>query len=77
MTLAADHAHPRHKSARTLAVEALAGTGIHASRPVHANLTAPALVAEAMRRNEGRLSEDGALVVATGQHTGRSAQDRG
>ena len=29
-----------------------------------------------LRRNEGRLSVDGALVVATGVHTGRSAQDK-
>ena len=45
-------------------------------RPVFANLTAPALVAEALRRDEGRLSEDGALIVATGVHTGRSVQDK-
>ena len=76
MTLAADTAHPRHRNWRITAAEALAGTGIHASRPVHANLAAPALVAEAVRRNEGRLSVDGALVVATGVHTGRSAQDK-
>ncbi len=76
MTLAADTAHPRHRNWKTVAAEALAGTGIHASRPVHANLTAPALVAEAVRRDEGRLSVDGALVVTTGVHTGRSAQDK-
>ncbi len=47
--------------------------GLH---PVFANLTAPALVAEALRRNEGRLSEDGALIVVTGEHTGRSVKDK-
>jgi phosphoenolpyruvate carboxykinase (ATP) len=47
--------------------------GLH---PVLANLTAPALVAEALRRNEGRLSEDGALIVVTGEHTGRSVKDK-
>jgi len=76
LTLAADTAHPRHRNWRTQAAEALGGTGVHASRPVHANRTAPALVAEALRRNDGRLSVDGALVVATGVHTGRSAQDK-
>jgi phosphoenolpyruvate carboxykinase (ATP) len=76
LTLAADTAHPRHRNWKTQAAEALAGTGVHASRPVHANLTAPALVAEAVRRDEGRLSVDGALVVTTGMHTGRSAQDK-
>ncbi|HEX2943758.1 MAG TPA: phosphoenolpyruvate carboxykinase [Rhodopila sp.] len=52
------------------------GTGVHASRPVHANQTTAALVAEAVRRNEGRLSVDGALMVETGVHTGRSVQDK-
>ncbi|MGA8194606.1 MAG: hypothetical protein WB902_14655, partial [Acetobacteraceae bacterium] len=68
MTLAADIAHPRHRNWKIQAADALAGTGVHASRPVHANLTAPALVAEAVRRDEGRLSADGALVVTTGMH---------
>jgi phosphoenolpyruvate carboxykinase (ATP) len=80
LTLAADIAHPlahpRHTNWKTHATEALAGTGVHASRPVQANLTAPALVAEAVRRNEARLSVDGALVVTTGVHTGRSARDK-
>jgi phosphoenolpyruvate carboxykinase (ATP) len=80
LTLAADIAHPlghpRHTNWKTHATEALAGTGVHASHPVQANLAAPALVAEAVRRNEGRLSVDGALVVTTGMHTGRSARDK-
>jgi len=76
LTTVADHAATRHKNWRTLAAEALAGTGVHASRPVHANLTAPVLVAEALRRNEGRLAWDGALMVETGVHTGRSVQDK-
>jgi phosphoenolpyruvate carboxykinase (ATP) len=76
LTLAADTAQPKHRNWRTTAAEALASTGVHASRPVLANLTMPALVAEAVRRDEGKLSMDGALVVATGVHTGRSAQDK-
>jgi phosphoenolpyruvate carboxykinase (ATP) len=76
LTLAADTAQPKHRNWRTTAAEALASTGVHASRPVLANLTMPALVAEAVRRDEGKLSMDGALVVATGLHTGRSAQDK-
>ncbi len=36
----------------------------------------PALVAEALRRHEGRLSADGAFMVETGVHTGRSVQDK-
>jgi phosphoenolpyruvate carboxykinase (ATP) len=58
------------------AAAALSGTGVHASRPVHANQTATALVAEAIRRHEGRFSADGAFMVQTGVHTGRSVQDK-
>jgi phosphoenolpyruvate carboxykinase (ATP) len=56
--------------------QALGGTGVRAGRPVLANLTAPALVAESLRRNEGRLSADGSLMVETGVHTGRSVRDK-
>jgi phosphoenolpyruvate carboxykinase (ATP) len=59
-----------------LAAEALTGTGVHAGHPVHSNLTAPALVAESLRRREGRLSIDGSLMVETGVHTGRSVRDK-
>ena len=55
---------------------ALSGSGVTAGRDVHSNLTAPALVAESIRRGEGTLSADGALLVQTGVHTGRSAQDK-
>jgi phosphoenolpyruvate carboxykinase (ATP) len=61
---------------KTAAAEALSRTGVQAVRPVLANLPPPALVAEALCRNEGRLSADGSLMVATGVHTGRSAQDK-
>jgi phosphoenolpyruvate carboxykinase (ATP) len=54
----------------------LHGTGVRAGHRVHANLTAPDLVAHAVRRDEGRLSVDGALLVRTGVHTGRSVQDK-
>src|SRR5579875_711243 len=54
----------------------LSGTGVQHAPPVHANLTMPALVAHAVRRGEARLSVDGALIVETGVHTGRSVQDK-
>ncbi len=76
MTLAADPAHPKHPTRRQRAATALAGTGVHAAGPVQANLPMPALVAETVRREEGRLSVDGALLVHTGVHTGRSVQDK-
>ncbi|MCX8135325.1 MAG: phosphoenolpyruvate carboxykinase [Roseococcus sp.] len=54
----------------------LSGTGVSTAHPVHANLTAPGLVAHALRRGEGRLSASGAFIALTGQHTGRSVQDK-
>ncbi|HYP63134.1 MAG TPA: phosphoenolpyruvate carboxykinase (ATP), partial [Acidocella sp.] len=50
----------------------LAGTGVRVAAELHANLTAPALVAHSLRKGESRLSADGALIVRTGVHTGRS-----
>ena len=70
------HAPANQNSWKKHAADALAGTGVQASRPVHSNQTAPALVAESLRRHEGRLSVDGALMVETGIHTGRSVQDK-
>ncbi len=58
------------------ATTALEGTGVQPMGPVHANLNAPQLVTHALRRNEGTLSAEGALVVKTGVHTGRSVQDK-
>jgi phosphoenolpyruvate carboxykinase (ATP) len=40
------------------------------------NLGTAALVEHAIRRREGLLAEHGPLVVRTGKHTGRSAQDK-
>ena len=54
----------------------LAGTGVHAGCAVHANFTAPALTEAAISRREGHLSADGALMVRTGVHTGRSPRDK-
>jgi len=54
----------------------LAGTGVRVAATLHANLTAPALVAHSLRRQEGKLSADGALIVRTGVHTGRSVADK-
>ena len=73
MTAAATLIHTEQKLRQS---QALAGTGVRASRSVHANLLPPALVAEALRRHEGHLSEDGALMVKTGEHTGRSMKDK-
>jgi phosphoenolpyruvate carboxykinase (ATP) len=55
---------------------ALAGSGVRAGKTVYANLPATALVEHAIRSGEGRLSIDGALIVRTGIHTGRSVEDK-
>jgi phosphoenolpyruvate carboxykinase (ATP) len=45
-------------------------------RRVHRNLHSAALVEAALRREEGVLADNGALVVRTGAKTGRSAEDK-
>ena len=43
---------------------------------VHRNLSTPALYEEVIRRREGALSHLGPIVVRTGSHTGRAANDK-
>ena len=50
--------------------------GIDTSAQILWNLTTAPLVEHAVRRGEGLLAKDGPLVVKTGKHTGRSAQDK-
>ena len=50
--------------------------GIYNVRHVYHNLSTPQLCGEIIRRKEGLLAQDGALVVRTGQHTGRSPNDK-
>ena len=40
------------------------------------NLPSPVLFEEAVRRGEGKVALGGALVVLTGKHTGRAANDK-
>jgi len=54
----------------------LAAQGIDVDARIHWNLPTAPLVEEAVRRGEGLLAKDGPLVVATGRHTGRSANDK-
>lgn len=49
---------------------------LNACRKLSINNTTPELVEAAIRRNEGRLAASGAFVVETGQHTGRSVNDK-
>jgi phosphoenolpyruvate carboxykinase (ATP) len=54
----------------------LARHGLRNLARVNLNLSAPALFEEAVRRGEGHVAKNGPLVVRTGQHTGRSANDK-
>jgi phosphoenolpyruvate carboxykinase (ATP) len=50
--------------------------GIDTSAAIHWNLGTAPLVEQAVLRGEGLLAREGPLVVATGKHTGRSANDK-
>ena len=50
--------------------------GIEKLAKVHRNLSSPELVEASIRREEGFLASNGALVAVTGKRTGRSPKDR-
>jgi phosphoenolpyruvate carboxykinase (ATP) len=50
--------------------------GFATGATIHANLGTAALVEHALRKGEGRLTKDGALLVDTGRFTGRSVKDK-
>jgi phosphoenolpyruvate carboxykinase (ATP) len=54
----------------------LESQGLSTPAALHWNLATGPLVELAVQRGEGLLSEHGALVVKTGKHTGRSANDK-
>ena len=54
----------------------LEALGILRSGRVHWNLSPASLYEEALRRGEGILAAEGPLVCKTGQHTGRSPNDK-
>ena len=54
----------------------LAAQGIDTSAAVFANLGTAPLVEHALKRGEGKLTKDGALLVDTGKFTGRSVKDK-
>ena len=56
--------------------EGLEAQGLYNLNQIHWNLPTPALYEQALMRHEGSLSHLGPLVVRTGHHTGRSADDK-
>ncbi|HEC05741.1 MAG TPA: phosphoenolpyruvate carboxykinase (ATP), partial [Thiolapillus brandeum] len=50
--------------------------GLHNLNDIYWNLPTPRLIEQAIIRREGQLSHLGPLVVRTGHHTGRSANDK-
>ncbi len=54
----------------------LEAQGFKTGAKLHWNLGTAPLIELAVNRGEGLLSKDGAFVVETGQHTGRSANDK-
>ena len=57
-------------------VRGLETVGILRSGDVHWNLSTPVLTEISVTRREGQLAADGPLVARTGQHTGRSPNDK-
>jgi phosphoenolpyruvate carboxykinase (ATP) len=60
----------------TSLVHPLAAQGIATAAKVFANLGTAPLVEHALKRGEGKLTKDGALLVDTGKFTGRSVKDK-
>jgi phosphoenolpyruvate carboxykinase (ATP) len=56
--------------------KALADLGLHPTLPIHYQLSPEELTQQAVDRGEGVLSDTGALVIKTGEFTGRSPKDK-
>ncbi len=54
----------------------LENQGLHNLHRVNWNLKAPLLVEQIIIRNEGAIGDSGPIIVNTGQHTGRSPNDK-
>jgi len=60
----------------SLPIDKLLKLGIHVTDSIHYQLSPAALVRDCVRRNEGILNDTGALIINTGEFTGRSPKDR-
>ncbi|TFL17475.1 phosphoenolpyruvate carboxykinase [Jannaschia formosa] len=63
--------HPRVNPQRTLEAQGITGLG-----RVYYNLLEPAIIQEALARDEGTLGLGGSFLVTTGKFTGRSPKDK-
>ena len=59
-----------------LPLKKLMNLGLKVSGSIHYQLGAEELVSQCIERNEGRLTDSGALAISTGEFTGRSPKDR-
>lgn len=57
-------------------VKALEQMGLPCTHPIHYQLSQEELTAQAVQREEGVLNNTGALIINTGEFTGRSPQDK-
>ncbi len=64
------------ESGRVNPNQTLKNQGIKGLGKVYYNLSEPALIEMALKRDEGRLGQGGTLLVETGKHTGRSPKDK-
>ena len=54
----------------------LSKAGIYTEGNIHFQLSAAELVQHTLRREEGKLADTGALVIQTGEFTGRCPKDK-
>jgi phosphoenolpyruvate carboxykinase (ATP) len=64
-----------HRGRKNTTLE-LSNYGLRGLDSVYWNLTTPELYEQIAKRDEGLLSNHGALIVDTGEHTGRAAKDK-
>ena len=75
MTSSVTQRETRHEG-RRIGEGGLKGYGINEASAVYWNLNTPELYEEIARREEAIFSDHGALIVDTGEHTGRAAKDK-
>src|ERR1700680_1934732 len=57
-------------------IKNLSTPGLHSTEKIHYQLTPEELIEDTLNMGEGRLNDTGALVIKTGEFTGRSPKDK-